>query len=311
MAYPSSIDSFSTKVTGDTIQASHVNDLQTATVALETKVGITGSAVTSTIDYLLTNASSTSPGHKHVVADITNAGAFIVTGLILPYTAATAPTGFLLCDGTAVSRTTYAALFAVTSTNFGVGDGATTFNVPDMRSRFIMGAGTAGTKVFTFVSRASNVITASGMASTTTNENQTGQAVTYATSGTEITGLTNNTVYYIVRTAATTFSLATTLTNAQNGVVITLSGDGSGTQTFTFALTARTLATTGGEETHAMSSTELLAHTHLAIDTAGADGTNAVRSANAAGPTATSSTGGNAAMNITSPFLALTYVIKT
>lgn len=48
--------------------------------------------------------------------------------------------GFLLCDGSAVSRVTYAALFAVIGTKFGEGDGSTTFNLPDLRGRFIQGA---------------------------------------------------------------------------------------------------------------------------------------------------------------------------
>ena len=64
------------------------------------------------------------------------------TGVMAPYAGATAPTGWLLCDGTAVSRTTYAALFAITSTTYGVGDGTSTFNVPDLRGRIPVGAGT-------------------------------------------------------------------------------------------------------------------------------------------------------------------------
>jgi microcystin-dependent protein len=50
-----------------------------------------------------------------------------------------APTGYLLCDGSAVSRTTYAALFAVVGTTFGVGDGSTTFTLPDYRGRTPIG----------------------------------------------------------------------------------------------------------------------------------------------------------------------------
>ena len=65
-------------------------------------------------------------------------------GAILPYAGTTAPAGFLLCDGAAVSRTTYAALFAVTSTTFGVGDGSTTFNVPDLRGRAPVGLDNLG-----------------------------------------------------------------------------------------------------------------------------------------------------------------------
>ena len=65
------------------------------------------------------------------------------TGSIIMYGAATAPTGWLLCDGSAVSRTTYADLFAIIGTTFGVGNGSTTFNLPDLRDRFVVGAGTS------------------------------------------------------------------------------------------------------------------------------------------------------------------------
>ena len=56
-------------------------------------------------------------------------------GAIKPWGKATAPDGYLLCDGTAVSRTTYADLFAVISTTYGVGDGSLTFNVPDLQGK--------------------------------------------------------------------------------------------------------------------------------------------------------------------------------
>jgi microcystin-dependent protein len=55
-----------------------------------------------------------------------------------------APSGWLLCNGQLVSRTTYAALFAAISTSFGAGDGSTTFAVPDLRNRFAVGVGTTG-----------------------------------------------------------------------------------------------------------------------------------------------------------------------
>lgn len=63
-------------------------------------------------------------------------------GTIQSYGAAAAPSGWLLCDGAAISRTTYAQLFAVIGTTFGTGDGSTTFNTPDMRGVFAKGAGT-------------------------------------------------------------------------------------------------------------------------------------------------------------------------
>jgi len=58
---------------------------------------------------------------------------------------ATAPAGWLMCDGAAVSRTTYAGLFAAVGTTYGAGNGTTTFNVPDLRGRVPVGVdGTAG-----------------------------------------------------------------------------------------------------------------------------------------------------------------------
>ena len=60
-------------------------------------------------------------------------------GIYLPYGGTAAPSGWLLCYGQAVSRTTYANLFTAISTGYGVGDGATTFNVPDMRGRLPLG----------------------------------------------------------------------------------------------------------------------------------------------------------------------------
>jgi microcystin-dependent protein len=53
-----------------------------------------------------------------------------------------APTGWLLCDGSAVNRSTYAALFAVIGTTFGIGDGSVTFNLPDAQGRALVGKGT-------------------------------------------------------------------------------------------------------------------------------------------------------------------------
>ena len=63
-------------------------------------------------------------------------------GTINAYGGATAPDGWMLCQGQAISRTDYADLFAVIGTSFGSGDGSTTFNVPDFRGEFLRGAGT-------------------------------------------------------------------------------------------------------------------------------------------------------------------------
>lgn len=70
---------------------------------------------------------------------------FAPPGMISAYAGGGAPTGWLLCDGSAVSRTTYSALFAAISVFWGQGNGATTFNVPDLRGYFLRGVdGSAG-----------------------------------------------------------------------------------------------------------------------------------------------------------------------
>jgi microcystin-dependent protein len=63
------------------------------------------------------------------------------TGAIIDFGGSAAPTGFLLCNGTAISRTTYSALFNVIGTTYGTGDGSTTFNLPDLRGRVAVGLG--------------------------------------------------------------------------------------------------------------------------------------------------------------------------
>lgn len=67
------------------------------------------------------------------------------TGAMVMWGTTSAPTDWLLCDGTAVDRTTYAALFAVIGTTFGVGNGSTTFNLPNFVSRFPLGKRASGT----------------------------------------------------------------------------------------------------------------------------------------------------------------------
>jgi microcystin-dependent protein len=69
----------------------------------------------------------------------------IPAGVTLPYAGSNIPEGYLICDGSAVLRTTYATLFAAIGTTWGSGNGTTTFNVPDLRRRTIIGSG--GTQV--------------------------------------------------------------------------------------------------------------------------------------------------------------------
>lgn len=80
---------------------------------------------------------------KKYVLDNTGAGGFPI-GAMTEYGGVTAPANWLLCDGSAVSRETYAALFAVIGTRYGAGDGSTTFNVPDFRETTPKGIGLTG-----------------------------------------------------------------------------------------------------------------------------------------------------------------------
>lgn len=84
------------------------------------------------------------------------------SGVMFDFAGASAPTGFLLCDGSAVSRSTYADLFSAIGTTWGAGNGTTTFNVPDLRRKTTIGSGG------TAVSGPANTVGATGGAETVT-----------------------------------------------------------------------------------------------------------------------------------------------
>jgi len=88
-------------------------------------------------------------GSKGVFTDriVDKTGYLSPVGEIKMFAGASAPNGFLICDGSAISRTNYADLFAITSTTYGVGDGTTTFNLPDMRETYAVGVGTRGSGI--------------------------------------------------------------------------------------------------------------------------------------------------------------------
>lgn len=64
-------------------------------------------------------------------------------GSMQMFAGSSAPSGYLICDGSAISRSTYSRLFSVISTTWGTGDGSTTFNLPDMRGAAPTGVGTS------------------------------------------------------------------------------------------------------------------------------------------------------------------------
>lgn len=214
-----------------------------------------------------------------------------------------------LAPGGAAINTTgsQSGVQTITYMPHGGGDGLTTFNLPDRRNRVIVGAGT-GTKVITIFSVSGNVITGN-LSVANNNEFITGQSVVFAagTAG----DLTNGATYFVVRTGNNTFSLATSLVNAQatSPTLVTLAGTETGTFTLTFS--TRTLGDTGGEETHAMNGNELLAHTHFVGGTG--SGLNGVASAGGTSfnTILSTSAGGNASMNNMQPFGVDQFIIKT
>lgn len=104
----------------------------TATNYLKTKLGGGG--------------ASEVPEHSHASAAQGGAVTGIVpAGGIVAYAGAAAPTGWQLCDGSALNRTTFSALFAAIGETYGPGDGSTTFNVPDLQQRFPLGKASSGT----------------------------------------------------------------------------------------------------------------------------------------------------------------------
>ena len=86
-------------------------------------------------------APATEDGFKVAMPAVFTDAVVLQPGVIQIFAGASAPAGWLLCRGQAISRTVYAALFAVIGTTYGAGDGSTTFNLPDLRDRFPVGAG--------------------------------------------------------------------------------------------------------------------------------------------------------------------------
>lgn len=130
------------------------------------------------------------------------------TGAVIAYAGGTAPSGFLHCDGSAVSRTTYADLFAAIGTAHGTGDGTTTFNLPDYRGRFLRGWSDGQTRD---PDRASRTAMATGGATGdnigSVQTDATARPNTNFTTGTESAGHTH----------ATTLDIGGNLTNGNIG----------------------------------------------------------------------------------------------
>mgnify|MGYP001249567984 CR=1 FL=1 len=89
----------------------------------------------------MTSNSATALATQQSIKAYVDSNAGIPTGTVSAFAGSAAPTGYALCDGSAVNRTVQAALCSVIGTTYGTGDGSTTFNLPDLRGRVVAGLG--------------------------------------------------------------------------------------------------------------------------------------------------------------------------
>lgn len=335
-----SIDTATTLVNNvSPTDAKHINGPATAIVQIETILGSGTTLKGATADLatrlavgldtsgllkLSTDASITGPlsvakgGTGGTVAGTVG---LVPPGTITPYAMRTAPTGYLICDGSAISRTTYSALFAVLHLS-------TTVTM---------------------------TIASPGVVTWTGHAFENGDPIVLTTTGALPTGYTAGTTYYIVNKASNTFRLSATV----GGTAINTSGSQSGTHTGIHAphgrgdtsstfnvpdLRGRTVIAldnlggsaasritssstnglnsvvpggAGGAQTHTLTTAELAAHTHVTTirvnSGAGGGGTAIFNElANTGTEDYTSgSTGGGSAHSNTQPWMALNYIIKT
>ena len=102
----------------------------------------------------------------------------VPSGTIVAFGNTTAPTGWLVCNDAAVSRSTYARLFAAIGTSFGVGDGSSNFNVPDLRDRAPLGF---GSNMSSLGAATTGIAASAVMASATKSGVNTGSSTTGST----------------------------------------------------------------------------------------------------------------------------------
>lgn len=138
-----------TYVTKSAVQGELTNYLPLSGGTLTGDVDITGDlfvegAITGNVTGNVTGAatSATNDGNGNNIASTYLPA---VVGVVQAFAGSTTPQGWLLCDGSAVSRKTYASLYACIGTTYGSGNGSTTFNLPNLVDKFVEGSATAGT----------------------------------------------------------------------------------------------------------------------------------------------------------------------
>lgn len=165
----------------------------------------------------------------------------ISAGTILPYSGSSAPSGFLLCYGQAISRSTYSTLFAVIGTTYGSGDGSTTFNIPDLRGRVPAGKDDMG-------GSAASRLTSTTMSPNGTTLGATGGGHTHTLSSSEMPS--HNHTVYGDNSGATTSSIGGL---GVSGINTFCGNVGTGTKTYyniAYSGSDPLIHATGGDAAH-------------------------------------------------------------
>lgn len=306
----SAVGKLQAQITSNTTSITGKQSLSTLTTKGDIYVA-TGSATSTRLPVgsdgtILTADSSQSSGVKWASAGTST----IPTGSVMPYVGTSAPTGWLMCDGSQVSRTTYSDLFGVISTHYGQGDNSTTFNLPDFRGQFLRGAMSVTTISGSGSASSSNAtFAAHGL-------NRTGVKVRL-NSGT-LSGLSTATDYYAIYVDANTLAFATSYANALAGTKIAITGTNTAVikQYIDPDNASRTAITTGGATTTGVGSFQdhdILSHTHnLKLSANLVSSTSANTAAVSSGGTGTANLIVNTGGNETRPTnVYVNYIIKT
>lgn len=172
-----------------------------------------------TVNYIIKHAVGTTPADSALATRVSDLEEIVNTaynqmpaGAIMAWASETAPSNWLICDGSTVSRTLYASLYATIGDSYGAGDGVTTFTLPDLRGRVPVGKGT---------DTAFDVLGEAGGRSTLPGDglgNKTGLGLMYGESMSQATTSVSNmppyqTVNYVIKATAGTTEADSALTN--------------------------------------------------------------------------------------------------
>jgi len=201
------------------------------------------------------------------VAEVLKSSVPIGTVVMWSGSSINVPTGWKLCDGTAISRTTYSDLYTIQGNVFGSGDGSTTFNLPDMRDRFIVGAGSSYSSNSTGGSNSHTLTTAEipSHNHTQNSHNHTGSSGTSGshshTGTTSTTGAHIHNVYYsysggtgsyrrLGHATSNSGSDNSALSSGSHNHTLTTSSGGDHSHTVAVGSTIATNQATGGGGAH-------------------------------------------------------------